>query len=95
MSGAFGLGADRGYAEWSLNMFRSLRIGGVWGVPRSGLVFTRTGPHTLALTEAMPHDPAMPISAEELLAQQASDFEAISLYMTQAGVAMSDATGTF
>ena len=40
-------------AQWCLMMFRSLKVGGVWGVPRSGLIFTRTGEDTLALTTRM------------------------------------------
>jgi hypothetical protein len=93
--GAFGLGADKGYVQWHRTLFDSLRIGGVWGIPRCGLVFTRTGEASFALTDVMPHDPAMPITAAELLAQQGDDYAGVKLYMTQAGITVTDSTNTF
>lgn len=39
--------------EWCRSMFYSLKVGGVWGVPRSGLVFTRTADNVLTLTEQL------------------------------------------
>jgi hypothetical protein len=95
VSGAFGLGTDHGYVEWSRRQFHMLTIGGVWGVPRSGLVFTRTGETTLALTEVMPHDPSMPITPRELFEQQAADFQAIQGYMKMAGIRCYDTTDSF
>jgi hypothetical protein len=86
---------ESGYAEWSRRMFLSLRIGGVWGVPRSGLIFTRTGETTLALTDVMPYEDGMPISRPALYLQQQSDYDQIRHYMEVAGVAVSDSTGTF
>jgi hypothetical protein len=93
--GDFGLGADRGYADWSSRMFHALTIGGVWGIPRSGLVFTRVNENTLALTDVMPYDPDMPVTARELFDQQAGDFQAVALYMKQAGIVVYDKTETF
>jgi len=95
MSGVFGLGSDEQWVEWSRSMFNALRIGGVWGVPRSGLVFTRTGETRLALTEVMPHDPAMPITPRQLFTEQAGDFRAIQRYMKKAGITTYDTTDTF
>lgn len=95
MSGAFGLGSDEQWIEWSRNVFSALRVGGVWGVPRSGLVFTRTGEKTLALTEVMPHDPAMPVTPRQLFEQQAGDFQSIQGYMKKAGITTYDTTDTF
>jgi hypothetical protein len=37
-------------ADWCRWMMRSLALGGVWGVPRSGLTFTKTAEDTLTLT---------------------------------------------
>ena len=95
MSGAFGLGTDHGYVEWSRRQFQMLKIGGIWGVPRSGLVFTRTGEKTLALTEVMPHNPSMPVTPRELFEAQAADFQAIQGYMKAAGITTYDATDSF
>jgi hypothetical protein len=95
MSGAFGVGSDERWVEWSRQQFHLLAVGGVWGVPRSGLVFTRTGEDTLALTEVMPYDPAMPVTARRLFDQQAGDFLAIQGYMKRAGITTHDLTGMF
>lgn len=95
MSGTFGLGSNQSYVEWSRQHFRSMKIGGVWAVPRSGLVFTRTGETTLALTEVMPHVADMPMTPRELFDYQAGDFQAIQGYMKLAGVTCHDTTDTF
>ena len=43
--------------EWSRNLFRMLKDGGRWGVPRSGLIYEKQG-DTFALVERTPgHDP--------------------------------------
>jgi hypothetical protein len=70
-------------------MFNVLAIGGIWGVPRSGLIFTRTGEDTLALTQVMPWEEGMPIPREELLAQQDGDYREIKKYMELAGITVS------
>jgi hypothetical protein len=95
VTGAFGLGSDEKWVEWSRQHFHMLAIDGVWGVPRSGLIFTRTGEDTLALTSVMPHDPAMPLTPRQLFTQQANDFQAIQGYMKKAGIRTYDTTGTF
>jgi len=78
--------SEASHVEWSRNMFHVLAIGGVWGVPRSGLIFTRTGEDTLTLTGVMPHEEGMPITCGELFAQQAADIEQITKYMEMAGI---------
>jgi len=78
--------SEQSYVEWSAGMFRVLAIGGIWGVPRSGLIFTRTGEETLTLTGVMPHEEGMPITCGELFAQQAADIEQIKHYMEKAGI---------
>lgn len=95
MSGAFGLGSDEQWVEWSRRMFAALRVGGVWGVPRSGLIFTRTGEKTLALTSVMPHDRAMPVTPRQLFQQQAGDYREIQRHMKSAGITTYDTTDTF
>jgi hypothetical protein len=39
---------------WCRSMMRMLSMGGVWGVPRSGLIFTKTAEDTLKLTGRAP-----------------------------------------
>jgi hypothetical protein len=73
------------YVDWCRAHFAMLKDGGVWGVPRSGLIFTRCG-DALVLTARMPHDPAMPLTAAELDKQQHDDFAGIKLHFDAAGV---------
>lgn len=70
---------------WSKAMFAQLAEGGVWGVPRSGLLFQKRD-DKLVLIDAMPHMEGMPISDEELREQQKSDFENIRDVFKQAGI---------
>lgn len=78
--------------QWSQGLFASLKDGGVWAVPRSGLIFSRKG-DTLVLVSRMPYDARMPFSQDMLEAVQASDFDAISQHMAAAGVPVFDSTG--
>ena len=59
---------DPAHVAWSYAQFHMLKIGGIWGVPRSGLVFTRVDETTLALTSRMSWMPEMEgtITEEEL-----------------------------
>lgn len=68
-------------------MFNLLADGGVWAIPRSGLVFTRKG-DKLVLTEVMPHDPGMPMSAAELLTYQQEDYAENVRQFGLAGITM-------
>jgi hypothetical protein len=70
---------------WCRMLFGSLADGGIWGVPRSGLVFTKKADR-LVLTSAMPHDPAMPLTEDELREYQDDDFEVIRSHFNQAGI---------
>lgn len=76
---------DPNHVNWCKQLFNSLTDGGVWAVPRSGVVFTRRGDR-LVLTAAMPHDPAMPIDADQLRRQQDGDFNAIQQHFGAAGI---------
>lgn len=70
---------------WSRNHFRTLRDGGSWGMPRSGLLFVKRG-EELHLKLRMPHDPKMPCTAEQLREQQDADFEAVKTSFGLAGI---------
>jgi hypothetical protein len=72
-------------AAWCRNLFDGLAEGGIWGIPRSGLIFTRLG-DKLVLTAAMPWDPAMPITEAQLAEQQNGEFEAVRENFAAAGV---------
>jgi hypothetical protein len=87
--------SEASHIEWSRSLFHGLRVGGVWGVPRSGLIFTRVGENVLALTDVMPHTPDMPGTPRDLFDQQAGDFREIQSYMKKAGVTTIDRTDTF
>ena len=77
------------HVEWSRQHFDMMKEGGTWGVPRSGLLFNKSG-KTLLLTARMPHDPAMPISPEQLAEQQQADFDIIKQNFGAAGIAVID-----
>jgi hypothetical protein len=76
---------DKAHIEWSRSLFGHIADGGVWGVPRSGLLFKREG-FTLKLIGIMPWEEGMPISAEELEAQQTIEYEDIKRHFEAAGV---------
>ena len=72
-------------AAWSEMMFAVLAEGGTWGVPRSGLVFTkREG--KLVLTAAMPFEPGMPGDADDLREYQDADYGIIKRAFEAAGI---------
>lgn len=77
--------SEREYTIWCRNLFESLREGGIWTVPRSGLVFTRKADR-LVLTEAMPYDRSMPITEAQMQEQQDSDFDSIRDHFAAAGI---------
>lgn len=82
---------DPSNVNWSRNHFGMMHEGATWGVPRSGLVFTRRG-NELHLVLRMPHDPAMPITAPELKKFQDADFEGVKENFGAAGVVVVDQT---
>lgn len=86
--------------EWSANQFALMKIGGIWGVPRSGLVFLKTNDHELRLYELMPwtedmgraftHGFDVPPGPHELRQYQQMDFEIISSRFQAAGIDVTD-----
>lgn len=79
------------HIEWSRNIFQTLREGGIWAVPRSGLVFQkREG--KFFLVQRMPWDESYPIPREEMRNFQTHDLRLISRYMRAAGVLVEDET---
>jgi hypothetical protein len=76
---------DPNHVEWSRRQFAMLRDGGVWGVPRSGLVFQRRGDE-LVLVNRMPHTQEMPVTPEQLAETQRSDIAVITAHFGAAGI---------
>jgi len=85
--------------DWSRAQFNRMKIGGVWAVPRSGLLFTRIGENHLQLTDRMPFAEEMaqlakegmdiPATAEELRAYQEEDYACIKSRFVAAGIEVS------
>ena len=71
--------------EWSRRHFATMADGGTWAVPRSGMIFQKRN-NSLVLTARMPHDPNMPITAEELDAQQKREYANIKRHFEAAGI---------
>lgn len=75
------------HADWCRNLFATIREGGVWMVPRSGMIFTKRAGR-LVLTAEMPYMPEMEgrLTAEQLREQQAGEFETIREHFRVAGI---------
>ena len=83
MSG-FGMDGSHGFAS---NLWEMLNDGGVWGVPRCGLIFRKDeAAKQFTLIERMPWDPEMPCSEEELLDAQNYDIEGIAAMFASIGI---------
>jgi len=70
---------------WSRNLFNTLTDGGVWGIPKTGTMFRKVG-DKMVLFAQMPHEPGMPITQAELLAQQESMYEDCKRHFEAAGI---------
>ena len=77
------------HVAWCRKTFDVIRDGGGWGIPRSGLIFTKRNGR-FELTERMPHDPAMPITASELREQQDREFSETVEHFAAAGIEVVD-----
>ncbi len=80
---------------WCLQTFGMIRDGGVWGVPRSGLLFTKRGdglvltarmPWSEEIAEAVAEGRDVPVDVEALRAYQDSDFALIARKFEEAGI---------
>jgi hypothetical protein len=73
--------------EWSRRHFALMGDGGMWGVPRSGLIFRRAGDF-LILHAVMPYMEEMvgTVTPEQLHEQQVAEYETIAAYFEAAGV---------
>jgi len=71
---------------WCRQTFARIAPGGVWGIPRSGLIFQKTGEQQLTLIDQMPWTDGMPISPAQLLTQQEREFNLNKEHFAAAGI---------
>lgn len=85
---------DTDHVAWCRRLFDMLNVGGVWGIPRSGLIFTRTDETTLTLTARMPYMDGMEeiLTPAQLREQQDDEYEQCAAHFRAAGVTVNDAT---
>lgn len=70
--------ANMQHLMWCQMIWDRINDGGVWAVPRSGLVFRKEeAAKRLVLVERMPFDEGMPGTEDDLRLYQDSDIEAI------------------
>ena len=81
---------DREHIEWSRRQFAMMKDGGVWGIPRSGVVFQRRG-EELVLIDRMPHMEEMPVTPAQLDRHQQDDFDVVKAHFEAAGITVRDA----
>ncbi len=73
------------HIAWCRQHFDQMRDGGIWAVPRNGLVFRRRGDE-LVLVDRMPHSPEMSCTATELREYQDSQFNETRVHFAAAGI---------
>ena len=76
---------DLANIEWSRRHFATMKDQGVWGIPRSGVVFQRQG-EELVLILRMPHEEGMPVTPAQLVEQQQADWDVIKEHFEAAGI---------
>lgn len=78
---------------WCQGLWNSLNDGGVWMLPRSGLIFeVDKTKNRLLLKQRIPHRAEMPFTEEELLEQQDEEVAAARERFSQFGVEVLDNT---
>lgn len=84
---------ERWEVDWCRGLWESLRDGGVWGIPRSGLIFQkRAGAREFAVVARMPHEEGMPLSAAELAVQQQAEVDGTRARFAVLGITVPDET---
>lgn len=86
------------HTGWCRQHFSMMSVGGIWAVPRSGLIYTKRteDPPTLELTMVMPWTEELaeaaaqgldvPVDADALRAYQLADYDVIRRHFGQAGI---------
>jgi hypothetical protein len=73
------------HIAWCRNMFSMLAEGGMWAVPRSGLIFNRVGEELILATE-MPWQADLSGTPQDWADFQADEFESIREHFGAAGI---------
>lgn len=83
-----GVSAVEGWeVDWCRGLWDSLRDRGVWGIPRSGLVFQKLeAEREFRVVARMPHEEGMPCTAEQLREQQDGEVEAVRARFAVLGI---------
>ena len=76
------------HIHWCRSVIDAVAEGGIWGVPRSGLIFVKTGPNEIALVAREPEGEG------ELRAYQDHDYRSIRDHMAAAGIEVTDRTAS-
>jgi len=79
------------HIQWCKNIMSMLRDNGVWGVPRSGLTFTKRG-DTLVLTKRSGVPPDVRVVDHVWAHQQEEEFAAVKKHFGAAGFKVIDET---
>jgi len=81
---------DPAHVEWSGRLFATMKDGGIWGVPRSGIIFQRQG-EELVLTTRIPYTEELSVTPEQFDQQQQADFDVVKAHFEAAGIRVRDA----
>jgi hypothetical protein len=74
------------HAEWCRSHFARMKPGGLWMIPRTGLVFRRTGNVLLWVAVIPPVMPNAMLSPADLAKVREAEFEDNANHFTHAGV---------
>ena len=81
------IGSVDGTKGWGRELWASLADGGVWGVPRCGLIYQKDEPEKrLVLVQRMPWFAELSVTAEELRERQDYDHQRITQMMYAVGI---------
>jgi hypothetical protein len=77
------------HIAWCRMLFHSLKDGGVWGIPRTGVMFQRAGDQLVFSDRlTMQYDSEMPLTKDEFDEQQAREIEDVREHFGAAGIAV-------
>lgn len=82
---------ELGHIVWMReNVLDLLKVGGIWGVPRSGLAIRKEGENKLVVAIALPWLDDCDMEPQELLDCQDRDVAAIAAHCSAAGIDFED-----
>ena len=85
------VGSIDGTHGWGQNLWNSLEDGGVWGIPRCGLIYQKDEPEKrLVLIARMPWFEELSVNEAELRARQDEDHEGVTKMMYAIGIEVTE-----